>query len=142
MDGIPPVPDKFYCEICRLDRADPYVVFPSYFSRWGGVNCSEDFSSTFSAEYFLSLLQVPFFLFVFSRACVVVLVKIICFSPNLLSMIFCIGGINWTYEMITCCIVVTSLLMFSCRGMLIVVEAVNLCILFFSDNIFMSSSYE
>ncbi|KAG4385812.1 hypothetical protein AAZX31_12G160400 [Glycine max] len=26
MDGIPPVPDKFYCEICRLDRADPFYV--------------------------------------------------------------------------------------------------------------------
>jgi len=26
-DGTPHVPDKFYCEICRVDRADPYVVF-------------------------------------------------------------------------------------------------------------------
>ncbi|KAL2332057.1 hypothetical protein Fmac_019638 [Flemingia macrophylla] len=26
IDGIPPVPDKFYCEICRLDRADPFCV--------------------------------------------------------------------------------------------------------------------
>nr|POE57544.1 isoform 4 of e3 sumo-protein ligase siz1 [Quercus suber] len=26
MEGIPPVPDKFYCEICRLSRADPFWV--------------------------------------------------------------------------------------------------------------------
>ncbi|XP_027343660.1 E3 SUMO-protein ligase SIZ1-like isoform X3 [Abrus precatorius] len=26
MEGIPPVPDKFYCEICRLTRADPFWV--------------------------------------------------------------------------------------------------------------------
>ncbi|KAG4384681.1 hypothetical protein AAZX31_13G309700 [Glycine max] len=26
MDGIPPIPDKFYCEICRLDRADPFCI--------------------------------------------------------------------------------------------------------------------
>ncbi|KAJ0020114.1 hypothetical protein Pint_32211 [Pistacia integerrima] len=25
MEGIPPVPDLFYCEMCRLSRADPYV---------------------------------------------------------------------------------------------------------------------
>ena len=25
MEGNPPVPDLFYCEICRLSRADPYV---------------------------------------------------------------------------------------------------------------------
>ncbi|XP_061354954.1 E3 SUMO-protein ligase SIZ1-like isoform X2 [Gastrolobium bilobum] len=26
MEGIPPDPDKFYCEICRLSRADPFWV--------------------------------------------------------------------------------------------------------------------
>ncbi|XP_044504824.1 E3 SUMO-protein ligase SIZ1-like isoform X2 [Mangifera indica] len=26
MEGIPPIPDKFYCEICRLSRADPFWV--------------------------------------------------------------------------------------------------------------------
>ncbi|XP_044483252.1 E3 SUMO-protein ligase SIZ1-like isoform X1 [Mangifera indica] len=26
MEGIPPPPDKFYCEICRLSRADPFWV--------------------------------------------------------------------------------------------------------------------
>ncbi|KAJ1381705.1 Zinc finger, PHD-type [Sesbania bispinosa] len=26
MEGTPPVPDKFYCEICRLNRADPFWV--------------------------------------------------------------------------------------------------------------------
>ncbi|XP_068500494.1 E3 SUMO-protein ligase SIZ1-like isoform X3 [Phaseolus vulgaris] len=26
MDGTPHVPDKFYCEICRVDRADPFCV--------------------------------------------------------------------------------------------------------------------
>ncbi|XP_030962493.1 E3 SUMO-protein ligase SIZ1 isoform X2 [Quercus lobata] len=26
MEGSPPVPDKFYCEICRLSRADPFWV--------------------------------------------------------------------------------------------------------------------
>ncbi|KAH1224961.1 E3 SUMO-protein ligase SIZ1 [Glycine max] len=25
-EGIPPVPDKFYCELCRLTRADPFWV--------------------------------------------------------------------------------------------------------------------
>jgi hypothetical protein len=25
MEGSPPVPELFYCEICRLTRADPYV---------------------------------------------------------------------------------------------------------------------
>ncbi|XP_027345383.1 E3 SUMO-protein ligase SIZ1-like isoform X2 [Abrus precatorius] len=25
-EGIPPVPDKFYCELCRLSRADPFWV--------------------------------------------------------------------------------------------------------------------
>lgn len=25
MDGSPPYPDTFYCELCRLSRADPYV---------------------------------------------------------------------------------------------------------------------
>lgn len=25
MEGNPPVPDLFYCELCRLSRADPYV---------------------------------------------------------------------------------------------------------------------
>jgi hypothetical protein len=24
-EGIPPVPPLFYCEICRIKRADPYV---------------------------------------------------------------------------------------------------------------------
>lgn len=35
MEGIPPAPDPFYCEICRLSRADPYVAtifFHLYFS--------------------------------------------------------------------------------------------------------------
>lgn len=27
MEGNPPVPDLFYCEICRLSQADPYVSF-------------------------------------------------------------------------------------------------------------------
>ncbi|XP_073222535.1 E3 SUMO-protein ligase SIZ1-like isoform X2 [Cicer arietinum] len=26
IEGIPPIPDKFYCEICRLSRADPFSV--------------------------------------------------------------------------------------------------------------------
>ncbi|XP_019448715.1 PREDICTED: E3 SUMO-protein ligase SIZ1-like isoform X1 [Lupinus angustifolius] len=26
VDGIPPVPDQFYCELCRLSRADPFWV--------------------------------------------------------------------------------------------------------------------
>ncbi|KAK7272125.1 hypothetical protein RJT34_28537 [Clitoria ternatea] len=26
MEGIPPLPDKFYCELCRLNRADPFWV--------------------------------------------------------------------------------------------------------------------
>ncbi|CAL0334048.1 unnamed protein product [Lupinus luteus] len=26
VEGIPPVPDKFYCELCRLSRADPFWV--------------------------------------------------------------------------------------------------------------------
>ncbi|KAE9593210.1 putative chromatin regulator PHD family [Lupinus albus] len=26
IEGIPPVPDKFYCELCRLSRADPFWV--------------------------------------------------------------------------------------------------------------------
>ncbi|KAK2380351.1 E3 SUMO-protein ligase SIZ1 [Trifolium repens] len=30
MEGIPPVPDKFYCEICRLSRADPFWVSVSH----------------------------------------------------------------------------------------------------------------
>lgn len=41
-EGIPPVPDKFYCEICRLSRADPYVKFLSSFSyllSLGGIAC-------------------------------------------------------------------------------------------------------
>ena len=25
VEGIPPVPSLFYCEICRIKRADPYV---------------------------------------------------------------------------------------------------------------------
>ncbi|AES88651.1 putative chromatin regulator PHD family [Medicago truncatula] len=30
MEGIPPVPDKFYCELCRLSRADPFWVSVSH----------------------------------------------------------------------------------------------------------------
>ena len=32
MEGNPPVPELFYCELCRLSRADPYVapVFSCY----------------------------------------------------------------------------------------------------------------
>ncbi|KAI4385501.1 hypothetical protein MLD38_003520 [Melastoma candidum] len=26
MDGIPPIPERFYCELCRLSRADPFWV--------------------------------------------------------------------------------------------------------------------
>jgi len=40
MEGIPPVPDKFYCELCRLSRADPYVMFPffEFFPSWIRAN--------------------------------------------------------------------------------------------------------
>jgi hypothetical protein len=36
MEGSPPVPDLFYCELCRLSRADPYVSHVFY---WAWLAC-------------------------------------------------------------------------------------------------------
>ena len=45
MEGSPSVPELFYCELCRLSRADPYVyhvLFCSVYS--SGTLCTSMFS--------------------------------------------------------------------------------------------------
>ncbi|XP_019453985.1 PREDICTED: E3 SUMO-protein ligase SIZ1-like isoform X2 [Lupinus angustifolius] len=45
IEGIPPVPDKFYCELCRLSRADPFwvsVVHPLFPVKLNPTSISTD----------------------------------------------------------------------------------------------------
>ncbi|CAN7038281.1 unnamed protein product [Brassica rapa subsp. trilocularis] len=54
MDGNPPLPESFYCEVCRLTRADPFwvtVAHPLYPVRLTATNIPTDGSSAMqSAE--------------------------------------------------------------------------------------------
>ncbi|KAJ4910979.1 E3 SUMO-protein ligase SIZ1 [Raphanus sativus] len=54
MDGNPPLPESFYCEVCRLTRADPFwvtVAHPLYPVRLGSTAIPTDGTSTMqSAE--------------------------------------------------------------------------------------------